>query len=55
MGWTVGRAPSSPPFDFFSTIDQRRGLIYLTLNQAGDDYPQRVWTPLRSGIAETRM
>jgi hypothetical protein len=28
MGWTVGRAPSWPPFGFYSTIDQRCGLIY---------------------------
>jgi hypothetical protein len=26
--WTVGRAPSSPLFDFYSTIDLRCGLIY---------------------------
>jgi hypothetical protein len=30
-GWTVGRAPSSLPFDFYSTIDLRCGLIYRTL------------------------
>jgi hypothetical protein len=29
MGWTVGQAPNSPPFDFYSTIDLRCGLIYM--------------------------
>jgi hypothetical protein len=28
-GWTVGRALSSPPFDFYSTIDRRCGLIWI--------------------------
>jgi hypothetical protein len=31
MGWTVGRAPSSPTFNFYSAIDPRCGLIYRTL------------------------
>jgi hypothetical protein len=30
MGWTVCRAPSSPPFDFHPIIDRRCGLIYWT-------------------------
>jgi hypothetical protein len=34
--WTVGRPPSSPPFDFYSTIDLLRSLIYWTPNT---DYP----------------
>jgi hypothetical protein len=32
--WTVGRAPSSPHIDFYSTIYLRCGLIIWTLNDA---------------------
>jgi hypothetical protein len=37
MGWAVGRAPSSPPFDFYSTIDLRCGLYLLNFELS--DYP----------------
>jgi hypothetical protein len=39
-GRTVGRTPSSHPFDFYSTIDLRCGLIYWTLTELARDYPQ---------------
>jgi hypothetical protein len=30
--WALGRAPSSPHFDLYSTIELKCGLIYWTLN-----------------------
>jgi hypothetical protein len=30
-GWTVGRAPNSPPFDFYSTIELQCGLLKCEL------------------------
>jgi hypothetical protein len=43
--WTVGPTPGSPPFDFYSTIDLRCGLIYWILNLARD--PQWLSTQLK--------